>query len=244
MDNSKTRKTDIKIFYYFCVLFLCVIVLIEQFNVNKVSTVPINKPINFSNNWKRVYSDGSKESITIPCKVEDLNKGDKIILETRIPSYVIDATYIYIRSSQQEVYFYVDDKLRKKYDIEDEKLFGDATASAYVLCPMERGDRGKTLRVEISSPTNFYGTINAVYYGDEFNIWYQIAQKNMFEAFVGVFMALIGIVIVLIGIFLYRRYKANHALEYMGWILLKSVCWLFQNHRYVSSLQRTFRHLP
>lgn len=221
MENSKPGKTDIKILYYFCVLFLCVIVLLEQFNVNKVSTVPINKPINFSSNWQRVYSEEKKVPIEIPCKVTDVKKGEKVVLETRIPSFVIDSTYIYIRSSQQEVFFYVDGKLRKKYDLSDESLFGNATASAFVLCPMERGDRGKTLRVELSSPTSFYGTINPIYYGDEFNIWYQITHKNMFEAFVGVFMMLIGIVVVLVGVFLYNRYKANHALEFMGWILFE-----------------------
>ena len=133
MENSKHGKTDIKILYYFCVLFLCVIVLLEQFNVNKVSTVPINKPINFSNNWQRVYSEDEKVPIEIPAKVTDLKKGEKVVLETRIPSFVIDSTYIYIRSSQQEVYFYVDGKLRKKYDLSDESLFGNATASAFIL---------------------------------------------------------------------------------------------------------------
>ena len=121
--------------------------------------------------WEK--EDGSKQKINLPGSYE-IKPGHTMILSTTLPEDY-DATSFAIRSSLQDVKFYVGDELRTEYSTKDTRLAGKNSASRYIFCPTTYRDAGKTLRIELTTYTsNYSGVVNEIYCGSQAEIWQYI----------------------------------------------------------------------
>ena len=73
-----------------------------------------------------------------------------MVLFTQLPSD-FSATSLAIRSSLQDIRFYIDGVLRVEYSTGGTRLSGKTSASRYVFCPTSAADAGKELRIELTT---------------------------------------------------------------------------------------------
>ena len=93
-------------------------------------------------------SDGTQEVIKVP-GVYDVAVNETMVLTTRLPENYNENT-LAIRSSLQDVSFYIDGKLRTKYDTTDTRPFGKNSASRYIFL----SNFGKRCRKRSSAGTD------------------------------------------------------------------------------------------
>ena len=124
--------------------------------------------------WEK--PDGSRESIDVPGRY-DVPAGTTMVLFTQLPSD-FSATSLAIRSSLQDIRFYIDGVLRVEYSTGGTRLSGKTSASRYVFCPTSAADAGKELRIELTTWAHQYsGVVNDIYCGDKANIWHTIFDR-------------------------------------------------------------------
>lgn len=125
--------------------------------------------------WKK--SDGTKQNISVPGRYKVPAKQTMIITTTLPDDY--NENVIAIRSSLQDVRFYIDGKLRKEYNAKSLHRFGKNSASRYIFCNTSSADAGKELCLELTTYTsNYSGVVNTIYCGDQMQIWSYIFNHN------------------------------------------------------------------
>ena len=173
--------------------------------------------------WEK--EDGSKQKINLPGKYE-VKPGHTMVIRTTLPKDY-NETSIAIRSSLQDVKFYVDNTLRKEYSTKDTRLAGKNSASRYIFCPTTYKDAGKTLRIELTTYTsNYSGVVNEIYYGSEADIWQYIYNDYGMYTFIAFFILFAGITSVLFGTALKFIYHTNLSMEYLGWCMIMGAIWM------------------
>ena len=118
----------------------------------------------YTGNFTWEKPDGSRESINVPGRY-DVPAGTTMVLLTQLPSD-FSATSLAIRSSLQDIRFYIDGVLRVEYSTGGTRLSGKTSASRYVFCPTSAADAGKELRIELTTWAHQYsGVVNDIYCG-------------------------------------------------------------------------------
>ena len=173
--------------------------------------------------WEK--SDGTRQEITVPGKY-DVPVGETMVLVTRLPDNY-NENAIGLRSSLQDIRFYLDGELRCEYTTKDTRPFGKNSASRYVFCETSEKDAGKELKIELTTYTsNYSGVVNAIYYGDKGDIWTHIFHKYGFETGIAFFVLFAGIVTIIFSIALGIVYKTKFDMEYLGWCMLMGAMWM------------------
>lgn len=173
--------------------------------------------------WEK--EDGSKQKINIPGKYE-VKPGHTMVIHTTLPKDYNETSFA-IRSSLQDVKFYVDNTLRKEYSTKDTRLAGKNSASRYIFCPTTYKDAGKTLRIELTTYTsNYSGVVNEIYCGSEIDIWQHIYSDYKMSTFIAFFILFAGITSVLFGSALKFTYHTNFSTEYLGWCMIMGAIWM------------------
>ena len=100
-----------------------------------------------------------------------------MVITTTLPENYTQSS-LAIRSSLQDIRFYIDGVLRTEYSTKDHRLTGKNSASCYVFCPTSAADAGKELRIELTTNTsNYSGVVNEIYSGDKSDIWEYIFES-------------------------------------------------------------------
>lgn len=173
--------------------------------------------------WKK--SDGTKQNISVPGRYKVPAKQTMIITTTLPDDY--NENVIAIRSSLQDVRFYIDGKLRKEYNAKSLHRFGKNSASRYIFCNTSSADAGKELCLELTTYTsNYSGVVNTIYCGDQMQIWSYIFNHNFSVTVIGSFIFFASIVTILFSIALGIVYKTKFNMEYLGWCMLMGSVWM------------------
>lgn len=170
-------------------------------------------------------SDGTQEVIKVP-GVYDVAVNETMVLTTWLPENYNENT-LAIRSSLQDVSFYIDGKLRTKYDTTDTRPFGKNSASRYIFCLTSEKDAGKEVRLELTTHTsNYAGVVNTIYCGDRGDIWAQIFDEYGMETVMALFILFAGVITVLFSIALGIVYYTRFDMEYLGWCMIVGAVWM------------------
>lgn len=173
--------------------------------------------------WQK--PDGTQESIKVPGKY-DVAADETMILTTHLPKNYSENTFA-IRSSMQDVAFYVDNQLRMEYDTKNTRPFGKNSASRYVFCPTSEQDAGKEVRIELTTHTlNYAGVVNRIYCGDRGDIWAHIFNQHGIATVMGFFILFAGVLTVIFSIALGIVYHTKFDMEYLGWCMLVGAAWM------------------
>lgn len=158
MQKSKPSLQTIKnIFYILMVAILGWFLCMQLFGANEqdYNTQPESTIYSGTFYWKK--ADGSKQKIDIP-GTYDVKPGQTMVITTTLPKNY-DETSLAIRSSLQDVKFYIGNKLRTQYSTKSTRMAGKNSASRYIFCPTSYKDAGKQLRIEL---TTYTSTIQAL----------------------------------------------------------------------------------
>ena len=149
-----------------------------------------------------------------------------MVLVTRLPDDFTQTSFA-IRSSLQDVRFYVDGELRSEYHTDKTRLKGKNSASRYVFCPTSEKDAGKMLQIELTTHTdNYSGVVNTVYCGDKGDIWASIFRDYGLETIIAFFLLFVGLVTIIFSVALGIAYHTRFDMEYLGWCILMGAAWM------------------
>lgn len=175
-DNYEINKKRTLLFY---ILMLAILTgfLIATFVVPSERDKDIlPKDIIYKGTFTWEKTDGTKEVITVPGNY-NLPAKETMVITTQLPTDYAESN-LAIRSSLQDVRFYIDGVLRAEYDTSDTRIFGKNSASRYIFCPTSYEDAGKEVRIELKTNTKHYsGIVNEVYCGDKTDIWEYVFSK-------------------------------------------------------------------
>lgn len=224
-NNYTIDKKDTRIFYILMFTILAGF-LIATFAVpseRDEESLPENIIYKGTFIWEK--SDGTEEEITVPGNY-DLPAKETMVITTQLPSDY-DASNLAIRSSLQDVRFYIDGMLRCEYDTSSTRIFGKNSASRYIFCPTSSEDAGKEVRIELTTNTKHYsGIVNTVYCGDKIDIWECIFTEYGAATIIALFFLFAGIVTVIFSIALGIVYKTKFDMEYLGWCIVMGSVWM------------------
>lgn len=151
---------------------------------------------------------------------------ETMVLVTRLPDDFTQTSFA-IRSSLQDVRFYVDGELRSEYHTDKTRLNGKNSASRYVFCPTSEKDAGKMLQIELTTHTdNYSGVVNTVYCGDKGDIWASIFRDYGLETIIAFFLLFVGLVTIIFSVALGIAYHTRFGMEYLGWCILMGAAWM------------------
>ena len=149
------------------IMFMVLLLGVILFLVIGESVMPKENPTGrgksalFEAQWERVLPDGSREQIGLPTNC-DAARGETVRIETILAQNQQD-TWMCMRASQQDMYVYVDGKLRMEYCTKESRLFGKDSASAFVFFEIKDEDAGKVLAIETVSRCEYAGFLNEIY---------------------------------------------------------------------------------
>lgn len=170
-------------------------------------------------------NDGTSQEITVPGKYP-VGVDETMVLVTRLPDDFTQTSFA-IRSSLQDVRFYVDGELRSEYHTDKTRLNGKNSASRYVFCPTSEKDAGKMLQIELTTHTdNYSGVVNTVYCGDKGDIWASIFRDYGLETIIAFFLLFVGLVTIIFSVALGIAYHTRFDMEYLGWCILMGAAWM------------------
>lgn len=226
MRTQKYNLQGIKVFFY--ILMIAILgwfCFMQLFGANEQEHDVQSHSIVYTQTFYWEKEDGSKQKINIPGKYE-VKPGHTMIISTTLPKDYNETSFA-IRSSLQDVKFYVDNTLRKEYSTKDTRLAGKNSASRYIFCPTTYKDAGKTLRIELTTYTsNYSGVVNEIYCGSEIDIWQHIYSDYKMSTFIAFFILFAGITSVLFGSALKFTYHTNFSTEYLGWCMIMGAIWM------------------
>lgn len=155
MHTQKSNFQTMKYFFY--ILMIAILgwfCFMQLFGANEQNYNNPSKSIIYSGSFYWNKEDGTKQKIDIPGTYE-VKPGHTMVLTTTLPKDYDETTFA-IRSSLQDIQFYVGNSLRAQYSTKDTRMAGKNSASRYIFCPTTYKDAGKTLRIELTTYTSNY----------------------------------------------------------------------------------------
>ena len=226
MHTQKSNFQTMKYFFY--ILMIAILgwfCFMQLFGTNEQNYNNPSKSIIYSGSFYWNKEDGTKQKIKVPGTYE-VKPGHTMVLTTTLPKDYDETTFA-IRSSLQDIQFYVGNSLRAQYSTKDTRMAGKNSASRYIFCPTTYKDAGKTLRIELTTYTsNYSGIVNEVYCGNKAEIWQYIYNTYGISTFIAFFILFTGITSILFGIALKNVYHTTFDMEYFGWCMLMGSIWM------------------
>lgn len=226
MHTQKHNFQTIKyLFYILMAAILGWFLFMQIFGADEQKYNNPSESILYSGSFYWNKEDGSKQKIDVPGTYE-IMPGQTMVITTTLPKDY-DKTAFAIRSSLQDVKFYVGNKLRAQYSTKDTRMAGKNSASRYVFCPTSYKDTKKTLRIELTTYTpNYAGIVNEIYCGNQVEIWQAIYNQYGLPTLIAFFILIFGITSILFGIALKHVYHTNFDMEYFGWCMAMGSVWM------------------
>lgn len=233
-EMDRVEKRIQLTFYILMFLIIAAFIVGESVYPSERTKMSLDANIRYTGTFTWEKADGSSEVIQVPGQY-DVPAGETMVLTTVLPEDY-NANAIGLRSSLQDVKYYIDGELRDSYDTKDTRPFGKNSASRYVFCETSEKDAGKELKIELTTYTsNYSGVVNEVYYGDKADIWTHIFAEHGTETLIAFFILFMGVVAVSFSVALGRVYRTRFDMEYLGWCMLMGLSGCWENPSCVSS---------
>ena len=226
MNGTKSALQIIKVlFYALMTAILGWFLFMQLFGANERKADSYFGSLYEQDSVTWVKPDGTEEEIPVPGKY-DVPAGQTMVLTMTLPEDY-ENTAVAIRSSLQDVAFYVDGELREQYCTKDTRLAGKNSASRYVFCPTSYQDAGKELRIELTTYTaNYSGVVNPIYCGNPAAIWETIYNEYGVSTYIAFFILFAALTTILFSITLRIIYHTTFDMEYFGWSMLMGSVWM------------------
>lgn len=233
MNNIKNpaRQWSRYIFYFLMIAILGWFVFMQLFGADERTFDNSSSSVFYSGTFTWKKSDGTTQKISVP-GTYNVPAGETMVITTILPKD-FDASTIAIRSSLQDVNFYVDGSLRVQYTTKDTRLVGKNSASRYIFCPTSQNDAGKELRIELTTYTsNYSGIVNQVFCGDKADIWQEIYSHYGSTTYIAIFILLAGLISILFSLTFEIVYHTHFDMEYLSWCMVMGAIWMLGESKF------------
>ena len=216
-------------------IFISLIVLSFLFTFLAIGKRSVNNAfddqtiLNWSDGWKVQVDLSDPYEVDLPVKLGS-EYNASVSVSKRLPESLGNYNSMMIESRRQEVYVYVDGRLRSGYTDEGQRI-GKSLPSCYLMVPLYSSDSGKSVRVRLKSDTYYSGNISDIFIGNEMSLILMLIKSNM------VWVVLIGVIgiIGLINLVCFFMYKNtfNYSVQFLHlfWFSLFTTIWCFSQSK-------------
>ncbi len=176
----------------------------------------------FNSGWTIVTDEGST-ALALPAAI-DASYGDEIVLENTLPRGLSDGMNLAIKSTMQDIYVYVNGKLRVEYSSDTVSGNPYYVPSAYVVAKIYEWDSGKDIKIVIKFKTRHIINGIKLYYGN--NFWFEVLKSAMPVCFIALMTFVLGAVLSFAALFLINSFKVKAARN-MGFLVMDLSLWIF-----------------
>ncbi len=228
------RKTSVisKILEIFVLCFLLVISFLStrafipsgepgEANTGNFDSSPFNE------GWL-MEINGKSGPVTLPVEV-DCEPGTGIVIRNTLPDNISDGMTLMFRTSIEDIYVYIDGKLRETYASSGFKRMPEHLPSAYVVTEIGSRDSGRELKVHITVKNK--GVINEIRLSNGNNAWFKIIRENIVITVIASIIAILGLVTVLIYLLFYKRISVGRSVFYLGLLMTDMGIWSLSESR-------------
>lgn len=183
----------------------------------------------FNEGWRIYLNDEPVSDFAIPGKIKDAKSGDVIRIVNTLPDNIHDGMSLMTKTSQEELYIFVDGFQRSSYTFRDSVGENKYLQSQYVVADLKESDSGKS--IEIHYKVQVRGTINEITIGNGNNSWFTVIASNIHLNLFALVIVAIG-AIVCIAFYLIRgKLEYNKSIFYLGVIMFEIGMWMFTESR-------------
>lgn len=219
------------IFFMCCLVTTIVFLLYIKFHSTH-NLVPLNDHIlyDLGNDWHyTLIGSCQPSSISLPAHLSLPAHTNLINLERTLTEASPQADYLFLRSSQQSVYVWIDHKLIYSYDISSPIGFENHTASAwhFIKLPLDYNfNAAHELTVQFYFPTfKSPVIINNIYIGSQIACIYMLFKTYGFAWLTCLLIFLLGLVLLSYSLFSSLKSKHHTHLIYLGTFALCAALW-------------------
>ena len=234
--KNKTGFEYYYIVFFVMLIFLGVVIAMDSISDNaKPQLVWENNVID---RWEIVHSDGTREPIDFPARL-DSTKDEIITIESTIPYNVKDNMWInYYCMSSNKVY--IGDRLRKTYDRMNTGVWGGAINEVSLFLRIDSEDAGRTIRIVFDDPDVAAKKFYEIYYGDSLGIIINIFRRNAVLAILAVLLMFASIVVLAVDITAAIMSKRKLLVAHLALGAVFCSTWVIFNSRVFPLMTRTY----
>ena len=175
----------------------------------------------FNKDWTVKYG-GNSEIISLPTVVP-CNKGENIVLENVIPTYVQDGMRLFLRTALQDVVVYIDGVPRGSYTAENLEHVNEYLPSAYMMVDVLSEDAGKVISIQFKVKNQ--GNLNEIRIGYGNNAWFSVLYRNLPMGVAAIVLIILGILAIIAHFVMRCRIKTGNAVLFLGQAMLVIGLW-------------------
>lgn len=177
--------------------------------------------ISFNENWT-IEKDGNISSITLPA-VFDAKDGDVIILKNTLPMHLANDSSMLTRTSIQDMYIYVDGRLRQQYSTDLNKNFSYYLPSAYIVTTLNSGDSGKEIIIKVLVKDS--GSLHGVWISPGNNVWFDILKRNLPVTVSAIMVLIIGFILLIMSATIGKKIFHTTSSFYLSLVMIDIAIW-------------------
>ncbi len=176
----------------------------------------------FNDGWM-LLSDGQEKEVSLPVSV-DVEKGEEIVVEKTLPPDLSDGMSLMARARLEDLYIYVDGKLREQYSSDSIKGMSFYIPSAYVVCALNKEDSSKQVRLVYR--VKAMGVTGAVYIGYGNNGWFGILKSGLPLNLMALGVLIIGCLLFIVFFFLKKVVFGARATRALSLLMVDIGMWI------------------
>ncbi len=213
----------IRIGLLFVLALTGIIICVALFDKNPEQEAYIGNFRADSFNYKWRY-EGSAETdyITLPVAV-DKKYGDEVVIVNTLPRYLGNGMTLLVRSSMDDVYVYVDGKLRSQYSSDSYEHVSYYIPSAYLAVNLYTADAGKEIKIQYKFKTKRIIRAMTIGYGN--NSWFKVLKDGLGVNLIAVIVFVLGVFVFIGSLFWQNSYRVG-ATKNLGLLMINVSLWV------------------
>ena len=178
----------------------------------------------FNQDWILEMEDGTKGIIQLPF-LTDFNGEEVYVITNTLPDNLQDNSSLMFRANIEDVYVYIDGKLRSEYSTESIPFMAYYIPSAYVVTKLSSEDASKEITIKIRAKV--YGIINEIKLGDGNNVWFNVIYQNIPVNLAAEMILSLGIILLALSL-IFSKSNLNYRLVfYLSLLMIDISIWMF-----------------
>lgn len=176
----------------------------------------------FNENWVLI-EESQKRTIELPAVIPEI-QGTVVQLENTLPADVKEGMRLCMRTSYQDIFYYIDGELRGSYVADERLKLNHFPPGSYVMLDLTEEDAGKTIRIELD--VKYKGRLNEVTIGYGNNVWFEVLANNLPVTVSAIILCIIGVLAVGMALVLMKLSKTGKSLLFLGQTMVIVGMWI------------------
>lgn len=178
----------------------------------------------FNQDWILEMEDGTRGIIQLPF-LTDFDGEEVFVITNTLPDNLQDNSSLMFRANIEDVYVYIDGKLRSEYSTESIPFMSYYIPSAYVVTKLSSEDASKEITIKIRAKV--YGIINEIKLGDGNNVWFNVIYQNIPVNLAAEMILSLGIILLALSLIFSKTNLNNRLVFYLSLLMIDISIWMF-----------------